>query len=404
MSEVTRQQFLGGLVGTALGSAPTSVAARRPAEKRARAITMWDFSWLERRWPGAGYEDWDIALDGLVERGYDAVRIDVYPHLVATDGSKSWLLKPVWNNQDWGAPTLTRVVVLPALLTFLGKCRSRGIKVGLSTWFREDSDNVRQRITDPDKLAAVWRATLDEIARAGLLDALLYVDLCNEWPGPIWATFVDPPLPWGAWRDPRSLTWMRQSLAALRRDFPTLPLLFSGTAGSIADYATDDARIMDAIEYHIWMVNGNKSEFTKTVGYKGERFSDTGYHAVQLNAASLYASKPAYWQTLLTDQIAQAAAASRTAGLPMMTTECWGIVDYKDWPLLPWDWVKELCEIGTLAAARTGRWLAVATSNFCGPQFEGMWRDVAWHRRLTSAIKAAPIDSRLKSGHLWNHL
>ena len=26
---------------------------RRPA-----AITMWDFSWLERRWPGGGYEDY----------------------------------------------------------------------------------------------------------------------------------------------------------------------------------------------------------------------------------------------------------------------------------------------------------------------------------------------------------
>ncbi len=404
MSDLTRQQFLGGLVGAALGASPSSGATRPAGDKRARAITMWDFSWLERRWPGAGYEDWDVALDGLVERGYDAVRIDVYPHLVAADGSRSWLLKPVWNNQDWGAPTLTRVIVLPALLTFLGKCRSRGIKVALSTWFREDSDNVRQRITDPERLAAVWRATLREIARAGLLDALLYVDLCNEWPGPIWATFMDPPLPWGGWRDPRSLDWMRRSLAALRRDFPALPLLFSGTAGSIADYASGDAKIMDAIEYHIWMVNGNKSEFTKTVGYKGERFSDEGYHNVQLNAASLYASRPAYWQKLLTDQIAQAAAASRAAGLPMMTTECWGIVDYKDWPLLPWDWVKELCEIGTLAAARTGRWLAVATSNFCGPQFEGMWRDVAWHRRLTTAIKAAPVDSSLKSGRLWNHL
>jgi hypothetical protein len=27
-----------------------------------RAITMWDFSWLERCWPGAGYEYWDKAL------------------------------------------------------------------------------------------------------------------------------------------------------------------------------------------------------------------------------------------------------------------------------------------------------------------------------------------------------
>lgn len=34
------------------------------------AITMWDFSWIERRWPGAGYEDWDQVLTELTERGY----------------------------------------------------------------------------------------------------------------------------------------------------------------------------------------------------------------------------------------------------------------------------------------------------------------------------------------------
>lgn len=43
------------------------------------AITMWDFSWIERRWDGAGFEDWNAALDGVKERGYDAVRIDAFP-------------------------------------------------------------------------------------------------------------------------------------------------------------------------------------------------------------------------------------------------------------------------------------------------------------------------------------
>jgi len=51
---------------------------------------MWDFSWLERRWPGAGYEDWDVALDELKARGYDAVRIDAYPHLVAAEARREW--------------------------------------------------------------------------------------------------------------------------------------------------------------------------------------------------------------------------------------------------------------------------------------------------------------------------
>ena len=63
-----------------------------------------------------------------------------------------------------------------------------------------------------------------------------------------------------------------------------------------------------------------------------------------------------------------------------------GVVTYKDWPLLDWDWIKELCETGVTEAASTGRWKAIATSNFCGPQFVGMWRDIPWHKRLTTVI------------------
>jgi hypothetical protein len=91
-------------------------------------------------------------------------------------------------------------------------------------------------------------------------------------------------------------------------------------------------------------------------------------------------------------------------GLPLVTTECWGIVDYKDWPLLKWDWVKELCELGTLTAASTGQWIAIATSNFCGPQFVGMWRDVEWHRKLTDRIKSAPVNESLLNDKVKNAL
>ena len=72
--------------------------------------------------------------------------------------------------------------------------------------------------------------------------------------------------------------------------------------------------------------------------------------------------------------------------MPLITTECWGVVDYKDWPLLKWDWVKDLCALGVQHAASTGQWLAIATSNFCGPQFAGMWRDKAWHQQLTQTL------------------
>ena len=84
-----------------------------------RAISMWDFSWLERRWPGAGYEDWDKILDELLIRGYNAIRIDAYPHLIAENPTKEWMLKEVWNQQVWGSPDLNVVQVQPNLNKFL---------------------------------------------------------------------------------------------------------------------------------------------------------------------------------------------------------------------------------------------------------------------------------------------
>lgn len=90
--------------------------------------------------------------------------------------------------------------------------------------------------------------------------------------------------------------------------------------------------------------------------------------------------------------------------LPLITTECWGIVDLKDWPLLKWDVIKELGEIGVKTAANTGQWAAIATSNFCGPQFAGMWRDVEWHRKLTDIIKSSPINAELMNTKLARRL
>jgi Sugar-binding cellulase-like len=41
--------------------------------------------------------------------------------------------------------------------------------------------------------------------------------------------------------------------------------------------------------------------------------------------------------------------------------------------MLDWAWVKELCAHGVRRAVANGRWAAMATSTFCGPQFVGMW-------------------------------
>ena len=363
-----------------------------------RAITMWDFSWLERRWPGAGYEDWDQALDGLVERGYNAVRIDAYPHLVASDPRKEWTLLPVWDQQVWGSPAVNKVVVQPYLNEFLAKCRERDIRVGLSSWFREDTDNTRMDISSAAVMADIWTKTLDSIARDDLLDTLLYVDLCNEWPGDLWAPYFtnDPPeQTWTYWHTDASMRYMRKAIDGVRQAYPDLPYCFSFTGGNPDLYPKKDLSFFGLLEHHTWMAQTHDDEYYKAVGYGYERFSPEGYKNLAENFERVYNEKREYWDRLLIEEIQRVERGARGAGLPLITTECWGLVDFKDWPLLSWDIVKHLCELGTTTAAGTGQWIAIATSNFCGPQFVGMWRDVEWHRRLTGIIRNSAIDPEL---------
>ncbi|MGF1453516.1 MAG: cellulase-like family protein [Opitutales bacterium] len=353
------------------------------------AITMWDFSWLERRWPGAGYEDWDLALDDLVERGYNAVRIDAYPHFVARAPEREWTILPCWNQQTWGSPAENRVQVLPALIEFVRKCRDCGVAVGLSAWFQDDPEHVRLHIPSPEAHARIWCETLKHLERAGLFDAILFVDLCNEWPLNIWAPFFNLKGD-RKWHDAASQAWMRRALDTMRETYPDFDYTFSHTAPlEVPDSQLGELDYLDFLEPHIWMVQANEGEFYKRCGYHYERFSSVGYENLQRHAKALYRTDPAYWKRHLERSIEHAAAQSELANLPLITTECWGIVDYKDWPLLDWDWVKELCAHGVRHAAATGRWAAIATSNFCGPQFAGMWRDKAWHQELTTIIKSS---------------
>lgn len=357
-----------------------------------RAIAMWDFSWLERRWTGADYEDWDLALDGLVERGYDAIRIDPYPHLLALDSMREWELHPVWNTQDWGCPTKCKIRLIPELFEFLAKCAERNVAVALSSWFREDSTNARMMIPSARQHANIWRETLKILDKEGFLNNIFYVDLCNEWPLDLWAPFFRNGAGGGNdWTTAESLAWMQESLDRLRQAYPQLDYCYSFTT-SLHKWNEADVSFMDILEPHIWMATS--TDYYQRIGYSFQRFDGSGYENMQKYAKSLYLSDPAHWLNGLQARIDSMAAWSRISKKPLVTTECWALVDYKDWPLLDWGWIKEICACGVRAALATGRWSAMATSNFCGPQFSGMWRDVDWHQNLTGEIRTNTIPER----------
>lgn len=48
-----------------------------------RALAMWDYSWAQLHDSSGPFHDWNQTLDELVERGYDAIRIDCFPQHIA---------------------------------------------------------------------------------------------------------------------------------------------------------------------------------------------------------------------------------------------------------------------------------------------------------------------------------
>lgn len=354
------------------------------------AIAMWDFSWLERRWPGGGYEDWDVALDELRERGYNAVRIDTYPHLVSADPDKMWQLPPnPMPSNDWGSPGTCDVRLYPELIEFIAKCRERDIQVGLSTWFREDKQNIRMNIESPEELGEIWVDTLDLVYDAGLMDAICYVDLCNEFPHSNWTPFLNPPEE----KDPVArdsedgTRWMTDSIEKVRESYPEMDYCLSFST-EFDTWQQQDVSAMDFLELHLWM--SQFSDFNEELSV--EPYDGGEYHeALAEHGDDLYHDDRATWKEAIDEAVDLGVAWSEETGKPIATTESWAVVFARDWPRLNWDWIRELCAYGVTQAASTGRWRAISTSNFCGPQFEGMWSATDWHRRMTDIIRSASI-------------
>ncbi|BDZ48162.1 hypothetical protein GCM10025867_04030 [Frondihabitans sucicola] len=251
-------------------------------------------------------------------------------------------------------------------------------------------------IHTPEDQARIWLDTLRVIDDAGLLDTIIYVDLCNEYPLPFWAPYLraEDLGPEPSKTEPRLIEWMRDSIAILRSHYPHLDYTFSFNS-EFERWPDLDVSMLDVLEPHVWMATTDNDRFNERVGYHFEKFDPIGFDHLVKNGRAEYENNRAEYDRLLFEQIDRVADWSRATGLGLYTTECWSIVDYKDWPGLDWDWVLDLNARAVEYAASKGRWVGIATSNFCGPQFAGMWREVEWHQRLTTLIKSAPVDSDL---------
>lgn len=416
---------LAGLTAVAFGAAPraqaqTAPAPRLTAQREPLAVAMWDYSWLTRRSGGqAEFADFDAVLDGCVARGYNALRIDAFPHLIADDADGNsgsvFDMLPQWGGFPWGNGDYVSINPRRDLPEFLHKCADRGIRIGLSTWLTDDATGRATAVKSPADLTRIWAQTLDFLGERGLLDNVEWVDLGNEFPSvPFMPSIVDhineglEPgdrigrlqgylRPYTPTQAAAISAYMEQVIAPLKARFANLSFCFSLLGdGTTATFAHHNLSSFDLLETHIWL--GQNRRFGLRSGLDlflaegfGPRQTPHINHGVQLLANRTYYGQRDHLLDWLGDAMDSWVELGNRLGLPVYTTEAWASTNYYDLPSLDpggrtWEWVFDAATHATTMAKHRG-WTGICSSNFCEPVFPAFYDDIAWHRRTTDSIR-----------------
>ena len=438
-SSKTRRDFIktSALAAGALMSTPLISSASKmdimgkpqPAVKLGKldkpvAIAMWDYSWLLRHWKYGSFGDWDKVLDELVERGYNAIRMDCFPQFVAADKEgkiqeEFFNIRESWKPAYWGNQFSVYTRPREGLVEFMKKCEERNVYVGLATWFMAHGTDRPAQFTGTEGLVRAWDETLKYLEDNDLLGNVIYVDLLNEYP--LWHGYEwfkkemnlrgneklfkennpDANVPDEVFgkRKGSGYTELQQQfyqsfidtvITDLRNKWPNLSFFASqtGGGGSGTLWKQLDHSGFAAIDPHFWFSQSSQLNSNTPVSglnmFRSDKDSKfkAGYEKT-LKYWREHKQELADW---MEGRIAYVGELGKKFGVPVGNTEGWGAVFWQDHPLLGWEFIKEAGDVSVDLALKHG-YKFICTSNFTHPQFEGMWRDVKWHQQITDRIK-----------------
>ncbi len=383
-------------------------------QQKPLAIAMWDYSWILRHHRYGEFENWDRVLEGLADRGYNAIRIDAMPQLIASDSEGSIIeeyrcVKNGWTPSLWGNDYTSTIRPREALLEFLPKCKKYGIRVGLATWFMEHGTGRKGILSEEGGLLRAWKETLTFLDQHELLDNVSYIDLLNEYPfwhGYDWlkeglnkrsdikqfklnnpeANLPDNNIEGAAGFNQLQKLFYNEFITSLiktlKDDYPQLDFYASIDSGMpLSDI---DISQFSAIDYHIWFAHRGTIPGLEQISARDQKLDQKIIYSNLLshwkeNKESLIA-----WMDQRLTTISGMAAKHQ---IPCGNTEGWGPIFWYDHPELDWAWVKEAAEVSIELALKHDNYKFLCTSNFTHPQFRGMWEDIKWHQKMTRLIK-----------------
>ncbi len=391
------------------------------------AITMWDSSWLRRRYAGGGFESYDQALDELVERGYNAVRIDAFPHMIANapDGTNSErFLDPAgfgfhwYGFAQWGSPWTVYTYPRRDIVDFLKKCESRNVYVLLSTWLKPTAEPRNEWLKGPKELVRIWDETLQFLSDNNCLNQVIGVDISNEIPfGTCNKWFMDQLQSRKTSEETLNQQqkefyrgYFGQVVCELQKRWPKIPFSACQAIEFFNENLDMDFTDYDFLDAHIW---AEFSGFLKGTGYDdtiavfgcntmtkdkaehhyhGQRMMPPDIDFERLNERILesWHKNRSLCQEQMEEKIAYVAEKGKHYGIPVGNTEGWGSIMWVEHPMLSYDMIKDAGMMAAKLGYKYG-YTFNCQSNFCEPQFIKLWRDVDYHKKVTNIIRGKEL-------------
>lgn len=170
--------------------------ARQPLQL---AIANWDYSWLLRT-SGRDEDEYHLlprVMHELAERGFNALRVDAWPHLVAPDregkrADEFVILPHRQRDLERGSREARHVRPHDRLLRLAQAAKAEGISLWLTSWLLPDTLARRSQVRNPDDFVRIWHATLDWLREQDALSQVVALDFAHHFP--------DQPAGYGAWQ------------------------------------------------------------------------------------------------------------------------------------------------------------------------------------------------------------
>lgn len=365
------------------------------------ALACWDYSWLTRRDGRASeYRDLDKVFAELAERGYNALRLDPFPHLLARGESgltqDRFDVLPEGLELRRGARVPVQVQPRKTLLEMLRRARAHGISLWLTSWFMPDTQARRSFVRRPQDFVRVWAETLAFIENEGYADLILGVDFCHEFPQApcahgayrrIFASHPRNPLPqmlgWSGSVCRRVEEYLLEVPRSLRALYPDYRYGVSVAAAQEDNIRQLDTSELDFLDTHTWL--SDDPRFRLASGEMLTSMAPPVAGRLQSRmAALLYRARQSQWSRRAGRRLHQQVEFARMRRLTPVLGE--GYVHDARETALDWDWVRLVSEHMVVAALEE-RIPVIATGLHARPHSPGFWEDIAWHQRLTAMIR-----------------